>query len=366
MSIFPRRKKRAGQLHQQRQLRAEALESRALLSAVAPLPCSVVLPGQSSNAEPPDPCIQFSPQPMVTAAVGNAAVHWQGHFTERLVESPLGPTASAAPAAWLVNVVFNLNGQPVPAAAASTWAYDLSGTARETLTPLSAAGTQIASGQIWVSNEQISEHIVVLPGVQASPVANSFSFTTDTNVTQTLTLLAATAVAPTTSPVWIGNTTSDTTGLVTSPLSNAGMLSFRQQITQTLAPVSATVSASLPWTVSAEFDAAGSFKELSPIAASTTASVPSGNLSLTGTLTGSISPPAGLGIPTQLVNNTVSASVTFGPIVTPTPVPILSSTPLSANTVDASPASPVDPSPASPVFRQVQWRTAPRPRRIRR
>lgn len=287
----------------------EALEERAMLSTVAPLPSSVVLLGQT-GALPPDPSIQFSPQPMVAAATSDTAVHWQGHATERLVEAP---AARAPIAAWLVDMVYNLNGKPTPTptpGATPTWSFDVSGTARETLTPLNAAGNPIAAAPTWVSNENITMHMVISPSLLATPVANSFAFTTDSTIKQTLTPLVPVAGA-TILPSWIASTTTHTTGRITSPLSTAGTLSFQEHINQRLTPARAT-SSTASWTVAAEFDAAGSFKEVPPVAAAVSR-LPSGTLSLTGALTGSISPPPGMGIPTQKINRHVTANVAFGP-----------------------------------------------------
>ena len=163
-----------------------------------------VLLGHPSNATPPDPSIQFNPQPMLSQLLSgsgsatNAPVHWNGHFTEQLKE-PTSGTSVVAPNAWLVDVVYNLNEQPSPTPAPVVvvkggYDFNVGGTARETLTPVDASGHPIASAQIWVSNDSIFAHMVVLPSSQANPVANNFKFTTDTVVHQTLTPLAATVV----------------------------------------------------------------------------------------------------------------------------------------------------------------------------
>ena len=91
MGIFSRRRKnRVRNSNRRRPLRAEPLEDRRMLTAIAaPLPCSVVLLNPTvTNVLPPDPSIQFSPQPLVSAAASGAVVHWQGHFSESVVESP--------------------------------------------------------------------------------------------------------------------------------------------------------------------------------------------------------------------------------------------------------------------------------------
>jgi hypothetical protein len=327
MGIFSlRRKKRAQDFGRRRVLRAEALEDRRLLTAISPLPCSVVLLNQmAGNALPPDPCIQFSPQPIVAAAASNAVVHWQGRFSESVVESPTAAASSTVPAAWLVNTVYNLNGQPATTPTSTGTpgtTYNVTGTATETLTPLNAAGNIVATSQIWVSNEAISSVIVVSPSSQANPVANSFAFTTDTTINQKLAPLATTAGA-TNSPVWIANTVTDTTGIVTAPLLSAGTLSFQEKIHQTLVSASA-LDTTVGWTVDAEFDAAGSYRAglVVPVAATNALAGPVGSLSLTGTLTGSVSPPAGMGMPTQLFSDKVTANVTFVPTLTPIPVPL--------------------------------------------
>ncbi len=322
MGIFSRRRKnRVRNSNRRRPLRAEPLEDRRMLTAIAaPLPCSVVLLNPTvTNVLPPDPSIQFSPQPLVSAAASGAVVHWQGHFSESVVESPSAAVSPAAPAAWLVDAVYSLNGQPVPSAAGTPSAtLKLSGTATETLIPLTAAGTPLASGQIWVSSENITSSIVVSPSIQANPVANSFAFTTDTTINQKLSPLAATAGATTTLPSWIANTVTHATGMVTAPLLGAGTLSFQETIQQTLVSASAS-DTTVGWTIDAQFDAAGSYKEglLPPVAATSVLAGPSGSLSLTGTLTETVSPPPGMGILTQTFSDKVTANVTFLPTLTP-------------------------------------------------
>ena len=167
--LLPRRKV-TRRMCPQRRLRAEALEDRMLLAPVAALPFSVVLLDQpSTSGLPPDPCIQFSPQPLVSAATSNTAIHWQGHFSERLQDSPSATASVAAPSAWLVDVAYNLSQRPSPTPVPLVivkggYNFYVSGTARETLTPLDAAGNPIASAQIWVSNDKIQSQVIVLAG----------------------------------------------------------------------------------------------------------------------------------------------------------------------------------------------------------
>ncbi|MGA2256326.1 MAG: hypothetical protein ABSG53_16880, partial [Thermoguttaceae bacterium] len=204
--LFPWRKpKRQSCRH--RRLRAEALERRTMLTSVAALPFSIVLLDHSSNStEPPDPCIQFSPQPLVSAATSNTPIHWQGHFSERLQDS--SPTPASAPAAWLVDVVYNLkqglSPTPVPPIIVKGgYNFYVSGTAVETLIPLSASGNPIAAAQVWVSKDSIQSEVMVFPSIAMNPVANSFMFSTDTTIKQVMSPLAA---AATTTQSWIANT----------------------------------------------------------------------------------------------------------------------------------------------------------------
>ena len=144
-----------------------------------------------------------------------------------------------------------------------------------------------------------------------NPVANSYNFTTDTAIKQTLTPLALTASAPTLLKSWIAKTTTHTTGTVVAPTLASGTISMQEQIKQTLSPVSSTASVAA-WTIDAEFDAVGSF-QLKP---SPTAmlSPQTGLLTLKGELKGSISPPPGTEILTQKIDNLVTAEVVIGPI----------------------------------------------------
>jgi hypothetical protein len=291
-----------------------------MLASVAALPFSVALLNQpSSSALPPDPVISL--QPIVSAATTGAPIQWQGHFSERLQESPLASGSSAAPAAWLVDVVYSLNEQPVASPAATVIAkggpvvsspsntFAVTGTARETLTPLSAAGNPVASGQVWVSNDTISSRIVVSPSTQTNPAANNFTFTTDTSIKQMMTPLVAMAGAATTLPSWIANTTTHTTGTITEAASLAsGTLSFQEQINQTLSPLTSnTAIVAGGWTINAELDGGGTFQN----APTTTGASSNATLAIAGTLTGTLSPP-GSG-PTQLLSSKVTANVVFLP-----------------------------------------------------
>ena len=315
-----RRKKPLRQPCRHRRLRAEALEGRMMLTSVAALPFSVALLNQpSSSALPPDPVINL--QPIVSAATMGAPIQWQGHFSERLQESPLASGTSAAPAAWLVDVIYSLNEQPVAApataavakgglvAASPSNSFTVTGTARETLTPLNAAGNPVASGQVWVSNDTISSRIVVTPSPQMNPVANNFAFTTDTSIKQVMTPLVAMAGAAMTFPSWLANTTTHTTGTIIEAASlTSGTLSFQEQINQTLSPLtSSSLIVAGGWTINAEFDGGGTFQN----APTTTGATSSMTLAIAGTLTGTLSPP-GSG-PTQLLGSKVAANVVFLP-----------------------------------------------------
>jgi hypothetical protein len=316
-----------------------------VLTPVAALPVSVVLLGQpSNNVTPPDPCIQFNPQPMLsqvlsgTGSATNTPVLWNGHFTEQLQE-PTSGTPGVAPNAWLVDVVYNLNGQ-LPTVNGGTGVcnglFNVSGTARETLTPVDASGHPLASAQVWVSNDSISSRMTVLPTAQANPVANNFTFTTDTVVHQTLTPLVATVVTTPTPQSWTATVTSHATGAITEelvvPAASAtdqinGSISLQDQINATLSPVvpaGSTIPVTQPWQIGATFDGSGTFSE--PLPTVTTAIVvePSGTLELTGSLSETITPPGST--LTTLLNSSVAASVSFwatsNPSPTPTPVPM--------------------------------------------
>ncbi len=315
-----------------RRLRAEALEKRLVLAPVAALPVSVVLlSSPSGSATPPDPCIQFNPQPILSevllsgaGATSSMPVRWQGHFTEQLLEpfstaaSPTPGTSVAAPAGWLVDGVYNLNGQ-LPADNAGV-IFDVSGTARETLTPVDASGQPISTAQSWVSTDKINWHFS-FSGYFQFPSA-TFRFTSDTTINQTLTPIAATAV--TTPQSWIATMTSHATGTIREVFSPAadptvspqikGSISLQDQINATLSPAvppDSTVPVTEPWQISATFIGSGDFNEtLSPPA--TTAIVagpPSGTLGLTGTLSETITPP-GTTV-TLLLKSPVVASVSF-------------------------------------------------------
>jgi hypothetical protein len=333
-----------------------------VLSSVAALPVSVVLLGQPSNnvspPEPPDPCIQFNPQPILSqlasSATGNPAntpVHWNGHFTEQLRE-PTADTSVAAPNAWLVDVVYSLNEQPSPTpvplvVVKGGYNFTIGGTARETLTPVDASGHPIASAQVWVSNDNILSHMVVLPSSQANPVANNFVFTTDTTITQTLTPLAATVVTTLTPQSWIATMTTHATGTILEEFVSSaasatdqitGSISLQDQIKATLSPVvpaGSTIPVTRPWQISAEFDGSGTFSEpLLPTATTAIVMWPSGTLGLTGSLSETITPPGST--VTTLLHNFVSANVLFWATQNPSPTP----------TADPSPAPTSDPLPA--------------------
>ena len=316
----------ASRLCRNRRLRAEALESRAMLSAagIAPLPFSVVMTNQPSSVGlPPATCIQFNPLTTLSAATSNLSAQWQGHFTEKLQEAPVSATSATAPAAWLVDVVYNLNGQqilppsvPIGPAASSKF-FNISGTARETITPLNAAGVPVGTAQQWIGNDSLVSHFVVSPSTQMNPVANSFTFTTDTTIKQILAPVALTAGTLTTVKSWIVSTTTHTTGNVVAPTLASGTISLQEQIKQTLSPVSSTSSVPA-WTIDAEFDASGTF-QLKP---SPTAIIPTatGSLTLKGELTGTISPPPGTTILTQKIDTLVAADVVFEPILVMPPI----------------------------------------------
>ena len=130
-------------------------------AALAPLPVSVIMTNQpSSFGLPPSTCIQFNPLTTISAATSNQPVQWQGHFTEKLLESPVPVSSTTAPAAWLVDVVYSLSGRQIlpptvgPVAPSSKF-FDISGTAHETITPLNAAGVPLATSQRWLSNDSL-------------------------------------------------------------------------------------------------------------------------------------------------------------------------------------------------------------------
>jgi len=313
-SFLFRRRKPKQQFRGHRRLRAEALERRTMLTSVTALPFSIVLLDQSSNSfVPPDPCIQFSPQPLVSAAMSKMAIHWQGQFSERLQDS--SPAVTFEPKAWLVDVVYNLNQglspTPVPPIIVKGgYNFFVSGTATETLTPLNASGNPIASAQVWVSKDSIQSEVMVFPSNAMNPVANNFMFSTDTTIRQAMSPLAA----ATTTQNWIANTTTDTTGtIIEAPSFLSGTLSLTEQINQILSQASATALGPT-WTINAKFVGGGTYQETLPPIVIT---VPSGTLALTGALTGTVSPPKGSLLPTQLIDSQVKASVMFSPAFTP-------------------------------------------------
>jgi len=309
-SFLFRRRKPKQQFRGHRRLRAEALERRTMLTSVAALPFSIVLLDRTSSDLPPDPCIQFSPQPLVAAATSKMPIQWKGHFSERLQDS--SPTVTFEPTAWLVDVVYNLNQEPsptpLPPIRYGGYSFFVSGTAIETLTPLSPSGNPIATAQVWVSKDSIQSEVMVFPSNAMNPVANNFTFTTDTTIRQAMSPLAA---AATTTRGWIANTTTDTTGtIIEAPSFLSGTISLTEQIDQTLSQAN-TTALSPTWTINAKFVGGGNFQEtLPPIA------VPSGTLELTGALTGTVSPPKGSLLPTQLIDSQVKASVFFSPTLT--------------------------------------------------
>jgi len=231
-------------------------------------------------------------------------VRWQGSFTEVLKETP--STTPTTPAAWAVDVVYNLSQQPSPGPMPmyiirGGRSFFIGGTATETLTPLDASGNPIASGEVWVSKDTISSFVVVFPSIVMNPVANSYMFTTHTTIKQTLTP----SVATTTTASWTANTVTNTTGTVNPTL---GTISLTEKINQTVSHVGAT----LAWTVSAAFTGSGTFTN----SATTT------NETMTGKLTGAISPPKGMMMPDQLINSQVTASVAISPTCQPAESPL--------------------------------------------
>ncbi|MFZ1936357.1 MAG: hypothetical protein WCB27_05645 [Thermoguttaceae bacterium] len=333
-----------------RRLRAEALEGRLVLAPVAAVPVSIVLLGPSSGVTPPDPCLQLNPQPILAASLqpgtNSASLSWQGHFTEQLREPSATPTASGAtPAAWLVDVVYNLTGQLPAASAGAT--FDVKGTASEKLTPLDAAGNVISTAKTWVSTDKIESHFAVVGDVQVPAAA--FKFVTDTGIDQTLTPLAAT-VANLQS--WHSTIVSHATGTITEILGSAdptaspqaglvkGTMSLQDHIDATLSPVvpaGSTVPVSMPWRISADFDGTGAFNETLPPAATTATAVGlDGTLALTGTLSETITPP-GSSL-TALLKTSVLANVSFSTTTdTPLPDPSVLAGPSSSTPASAMP-----------------------------
>ena len=147
---------------------------------VAAVPVSIVLLGPSSASRRLDRCLQLNPQPILAASLqpgtNSASLSWQGHFTEQLREPSATPTASGAtPAAWLVDVVYNLTGQLPAASAGAT--FDVKGTASEKLTPLDAAGNVISTAKTWVSTDKIESHFAVVGMSRFLPPPSSSSQT---------------------------------------------------------------------------------------------------------------------------------------------------------------------------------------------
>jgi hypothetical protein len=89
-------------------------------------------------------------------------------------------------------------------------------------------------------------------------------------------------------------------------------------------PSSATATAAA-WTIGAQFVGAGTFQRTPP-AATTVSTASLGGMVITGKLTGTISPPRGIMLPTQLLNSQITASVVFLPPLIPTAI--------SASTLD--------------------------------
>ncbi len=317
-----RRQKSTPRSCRHRRLRAEALENRLVLAPVAALPVSVVLLGSpASSATPPDPCIQLNPQPMLSASLQSAAsgmsLSWQGHFTEQLREpSATAATSVASPAAWLVDVVYSLNELPVATAGAM---FEMSGSAREILTPLDASGNALATAKSWVSTDKIDSRFTVLGNLQLP--SSTFKFTTDTSINQVLTPLATTAV--TTLQSWNSTIISHAMGMLTETFVPAadptvspqikGNISLDDQINATLSPATppgSLMPVSAPWRIGADFKGSGTFDEtLSPTATTAVVAGPSGTLGLTGSLSETITPP-GSSVTTTL-NSLVLANVSF-------------------------------------------------------
>jgi autotransporter-associated beta strand protein len=307
-------------------LLVEPLESRMMLTA---LPFSVAMLNEpSGSALPPDPVIQFSPQQVVSAATAATPIQWQGQFNEQLQEAP--PKGSTGPTSnWLVNVTYDLNGQPgaVPVGTGSgssspSYAFDISGVARETWRPATVDGsgnyTAIASAQVWLCWDAISSTVVVSPGPQANPLANNFTFTTDTAIKQSMTPLAATAASTAAMPAWIADTTNDATGTIAGSMAS-GSLSVTEKIQQTLSQCNGAAAAWVTgWTITAEFDGGGTFQ---PPPVAEPAFLSATNLSLTGTLSGTFSPPPLANTPTKPIDDQVTANVETTALLIPvTPV----------------------------------------------
>ncbi len=201
------------------------------------------------------------------------------------------------------NVVYNLNREPSPTLVPMYIVkgghnFHVGGTATETLTPLDASGNPISSATVWVSNDSIQCQVIASP----TAAVNSYRFSTDTTISQSL------SPATATTPSWSGTTSTYATGSVGSTLT-AGTLSLNEQITQTLAAVGNAAVVGPAWTINATFGGSGTFQETQP---TTTADMmPSGSLVVSGTLTGSVLPPNGSLLPTQKLSSQVSAAVEF-------------------------------------------------------
>lgn len=309
-----------------RRLTMEPLEVRTVLAPVTALPFSLILTKPPfSSTEPPDPCIQFNPQPVVSAGLSNAPFTWQGRFSEILKE----PSGSAAPARWLVDVVYDLSGQPTAVAIpqfiiqggqpAWDYAYNLTGTVTETLTPADAAGHAVALAQAWSCTDTIASSHTFISRSMLPHVGNTFSFTTATTFTQVL-QPAATAAPATTTPslTWNGNTTVDTTGTIKESSSAAsGSLSFKEKIGQNLTPSSQPQIVGLAWAIQAELDGSGTFRDtLSTASQDGTVSAPEGTMTINGRLKGTIVNPTVAPhkpLPSETFDTSVTAKITWSP-----------------------------------------------------
>jgi hypothetical protein len=296
-------------------LRVEALEGRMMLAPVAALPFSVALLGQQAGF-PPDPCIQFNPQPALSAALTATAFKWHGGFTEKLQETPAATGSTTTSTTWRVDVTYNLNVQPKPVplpmiivvGGHGAWecVYSLSGTARETLTPLDTSGNPVAGAQVWVSTDTISGHgqVTYVQTPAANPVAsNNFTFSTQTTIKQTMALSGATAAV-----VWTANTTTTTAGTIVQMPSQT-TISFKEQIGQAFS-AGATATAGPAWTVSAELDGT---ETLPPAATVSPPAAPSGSWGVSATLSGTLSPPSGSLAPVRDLGAQVTAIVIPNP-----------------------------------------------------
>ncbi len=226
---------------------------------------------------PPDAVIQFSPQPLISLASGSAPLAWQGQFSEQLHDSPPPGATAGTPTAWLVSVVFNLKATPTQPPALSptvvagigpvtlSFAYAISGSATETLTPLDPSGNPIPNGQVWIGDNSIQSCGSFVPSIPLDPLnssASTFEFSTVTTNTQTMTPLATSRQAQAALPLWIATTTNHTTGtIVEAAALTSGTFSQTEQVSQKLLEVTTSPPAiSGPWTVTAQFAAAGSFQ----------------------------------------------------------------------------------------------------------